>query len=81
MLGNPDSLAVSEVLLISLIGLAVVFLCLAWKIPSASCIQSKQRQDTRAEGSQDSRLCVRNTHHVYIILGSGKCETCAGDAL
>ena len=29
MLGNPDSLAVSEVLLISLIGLAVVFLCLA----------------------------------------------------
>ena len=29
MLGNPDSLAGSEVLLISLIGLAVVFLCLA----------------------------------------------------
>ncbi len=29
MLGNPDSLAVSEVLLISVIGLAVVFLCLA----------------------------------------------------
>ena len=53
----------------------------AGKIPSASCIQSKQRQDMRAEGSQDSRLCVRNTHHVYIILGSDKCETCAGDAL
>lgn len=29
MLGNPDSLAVNEVLLISAIGLAVVFLCLA----------------------------------------------------
>ena len=29
MLGNPDSLAVNEVLLISVIGLAVVFLCLA----------------------------------------------------
>ena len=29
MLGNPDSLAISEVLLISVIGLAVVFLCLA----------------------------------------------------
>lgn len=53
----------------------------AWKIPSASCIQSAQRQDMRAAGSQDSGLCMRNTHHMYILLGSGKCETCEGDAL
>lgn len=35
----------------------------------------------RVRSTQDSGLCVRNTYHVYIILGSGKCETCAGDAL
>ena len=41
MLGNPDSLAVSEVLLISLIGLAVVFLCLACLILAIKLMSRK----------------------------------------